>query len=664
MNILIKPRKARYIIYAIIISLFSTVGMKISLVNTNADKIIKNFEYNSVWSNFMAVLKVSLTGKNDTKIFYQMVAVGIFVLFLIIFSYRFSGREIVSSAIVSVIFGLCMWFGTVFTNKESWDYFLRNKYIKILDVWYILAYALFWFGILLCIGKIAMRSSEKPEREKNVQIHGNKIKKEYKVFLICMLVLFVCWIPYYISLWPGTLHGDFPMQVLQLFHFPTRLQRQITSDGVNIFYSNDHPFLHTQLAGLFIKFGMRHNNLELGYGMYTFLQMLMYITGFSLLLATLYHFHVKQLLIKASLLIYAFVPVFPVYALLVGGDAFFSMFFVYFMVEMIWIYKTKGKVLDNWKFDIATIITLFLLAAAKNQGIYIITVFFLVSLICLRKYRIKVAITMLVPIFFFQFIYVGMIFPACRVNTVGTQEGLSFCFQQTARYIKYHGDEVTEEEKQAIDKILEYKDIAKKYNPNLSDKVKATYKKDSTSEDLRNYFRVWFSMGLKHPGEYVQAFIANTYAYYSPRFSNTTGMYIKFKTMRDYVSQRKWAREEIPEKFIKENSCKVPEKIKPLRQKMDLFCSATYKMPVFSWFYNPGVITWMLIVAFYAFWIKKRYSDMMTFLPVLLVVGVCLLSPKNNNLRYIYPACCMVPAVIAAAFSNFGGCLPASNRKI
>ena len=83
-----------------------------------------------------------------------------------------------------------MWFGTVFAHKEYWNYFLRNKYVKILDAWYILAYALFFFGILLCIGKIAMWSLEKQEENKSVQTHGNKLKKEYKVFFIVMTIHF------------------------------------------------------------------------------------------------------------------------------------------------------------------------------------------------------------------------------------------------------------------------------------------------------------------------------------------------------------------------------------------------------------------------------------------------------------------------------------------
>ena len=104
---------------------------------------------------------------------------------------------------------------------------------------------------------------------------------------------------------------------------------------------------------------------------------------------------------------------------------------------------------------------------------------------------------MFVPIFIFQFAYTGLLFKAARVSTVGKQEALSVCFQQTARYVKYHGDEVTGEEEAAIKKVLAYKKLAKKYQPALSDPVKGTYKSEVTSTDLKNYFKVWLQMGLK-----------------------------------------------------------------------------------------------------------------------------------------------------------------------
>ena len=60
----------------------------------------------------------------------------------------------------------------------------------------------------------------------------------------------------------------------------------------------------------------------------------------------------------------------------------------------------------------------------------------------------------------------------------------------------------------------------------------------------------------------------------------------------------------------------------------------------------------MMLIGFFALWTKRRYTSILEFLPVFLIFGVCLLSPKNGNLRYLYPACCMVPALLAAAFGN------------
>ena len=540
MDILIKPKKNRYIIYAIIIAIFSTVGMNISLMNTNADKLLKKFEYSSTWNNFMAVFRTSISGKNDVRLFYQLVAVGITLMFLIIFSYKYTVREVISAAILSIFYVFCMWIGTVFSHRESWDYFLRNKYVMLLNAFYILGNAIILFGILLLLCRVILRTSETDNQTE----HSLK-----RVFLTCVLVLFVLWLPYYISMWPATIHGDFLMQVLQLFHYPTMLQHQLTSDGVNVLYSNDHPFLHTQLVGLFIKFGIKINNKALGYGMYTFLQMTAYIGGTSAIITTLYKYGANHRILRVALGAYALFPVFPLYAIMVGGDSFFALFFLWFMVGILWIFKTQGDVLKNIKFDIFFAVIVFLMSASKNQGIYVALVTLVFCVICLKKYRIKILVTMFVPIFIFQFAYTGLLFKAARVATVGKQEALSVCFQRTARYVKYHGDEVTREEKAAIKKVLAYKKLAKNYQPALYDPVKGTYKSEATSTDLKNYFKVWLLMGLKHPDEYFQAFFANTYGYYAPLFNRRGGLYLGLSTVRFYRSNRKWAQEMVPESF-------------------------------------------------------------------------------------------------------------------
>ena len=657
MDILIKPKKNRYIIYAIIIAIFSTVGMNISLMNTNADKLLKKFEYSSTWNNFMAVFRTSISGKNDVRLFYQLVAVGITLMFLIIFSYRFCVREIVSSAVVSIIFGFCMWFGTVFSNKESWNYFLRNKYVKILDIWYILAYTLLMFGALLIIGKIVAASGNKAEQKAEVKTKAKTkdktVRNTRKVFFMCAAVLLVCWLPYYIVFWPGFQHTDLPTQMLQYFHVPTRFQGHDITDGVNILYSNDHPYFQTKLVGLCIEFGFKIHNVNVGYSIYTFIKMIAFIVAFSSIIATLYRFEVNHTLLKISLVLYAVIPVFPLYSLLIGGDSFFSVFFLYYMLEILWIFGTKGAVLKNNKFILAMILEIFLMSASKNQGVYVAAAMFLFCIIYFSKYRARIAVCMVVPIILFQFGYCGAFFKVAKIASVGKQEALSVCFQQTARYVKYHGDEVTQEEEEAIKKVLNYKDIGNLYDPNLSDPVKKTFKTESTSEDLKNYFKVWLSMGLKHPGEYIQSFIANTYQYYYMEFRNKRGLYLKPEIMDFYIRKRPWVQKsEAIQKLIRKLQVHVPEKLKSVREKGVLAMDTVRRFPVVSWFTNPGVITWMMLIGFFALWTKRRYTSILEFLPVFLIFGVCPLSPKNGNLRYLYPACCMVPALLAAAFGN------------
>ena len=293
------------------------------------------------------------------------------------------------------------------------------------------------------------------------------------------------------------------------------------------------------------------------------------------------------------------------------------------------------------------------MSTSKNQGVYVAAAVFVLCLIYFKRYRIRISVCMLIPILLFQFVYCGPFFKIARVGTTGKQEALSVCFQQTARYIKYHGDEVTSQEKEAINKVLNYDVIGEKYDPNLSDPVKMTFKLEATGEDLKNYFAVWLQMGLKHPSEYIQSFIANTYGYYTISFDNHKGVYFKPEIMNFYIGKRDWVKKDkhIVE-LLRKIQAEVPEKRKPIRENGVQIIKVIQKVPIFNCFFNPGTLTWLMVMGFFVLWTKRKYNSMLAFLPVFLIFGVCLLSPKNNNLRYIYPLCCMIPAMLAAAFGE------------
>ncbi len=66
------------------------------------------------------------------------------------------------------------------------------------------------------------------------------------------------------------------------------------------------------------------------------------------------------------------------------------------------------------------------------------------------------------------------------------REMLSLPFQQTGRYVLTYSDEVTDQERQAIDKILDYDSLSDGYNPLLADYVKIHFEKKVQVQSLQS----------------------------------------------------------------------------------------------------------------------------------------------------------------------------------
>ena len=84
--------------------------------------------------------------------------------------------------------------------------------------------------------------------------------------------------------------------------------------------------------------------------------------------------------------------------------------------------------------------------------------------------------------------------------------------QQTARYVKYHGDEVTKDEKKTINTVLEYDKIAQQYDPRIVDYIKIIYKENG---DIGKYLLVWLKQFFRHPGCYIAAYTEQFYYIFS-----------------------------------------------------------------------------------------------------------------------------------------------------
>ena len=122
--------------------------------------------------------------------------------------------------------------------------------------------------------------------------------------------------------------------------------------------------------------------------------------------------------------------------------------------------------------------------------------------------------------------YNHVFLPMMNIKPGSEREMFSVPFQQTARYVKEHSEEITTEEAEAIRGILDFDHLAELYNPEISDAVKWTYKDKADNSAKLAYIKTWIKQFIKHPLTYFEATFNNTYRYFDPlqeEYSGGTG---------------------------------------------------------------------------------------------------------------------------------------------
>ena len=213
--------------------------------------------------------------------------------------------------------------------------------------------------------------------------------------------------------------------------------------------------------------------------------------------------------------------------------------------------------------------------------------------------------------------YNSVVLPYLEIPKGSVAEALSIPFQQTARYVREYPEDVTEDEAEIIEAVLDYENLAELYDPIISDPVKATY--HGEAEDLIRYLKVWFMQLLRHPDVYFEATLNNIYGYYD----TDAQLFIFYDDTRS-----------IDQLVFDEPAALQRSKVW-LRDFVRLFES----MPGFMLIGNAGVHCW--IVVFLLFWTvgRKQWRTLFLLMPSVIGVLVCLASPTYmvNGIRYALP---------------------------
>lgn len=603
-------------------------------------KNIKNVLF-SLFSGVALFYNISLFKDfviNDMSPLYNMNYIAMCLVSIIVFClYKFNNIKIdKSKKILSYLFALFMILGETYVTNGSMFVIWANVLTLLITLIKLIGYVyLFDIGFYY-LDKLMNYKFKKSELKVNNKLVSRYIKLFEKYpFRTSLISILIVWSVMLIAFYPIVLSPDPSYQILMYFNIPTKYVTYAIQRDPNVFMTAHHPVVHSYLLGFMISLGRAIINDNFGLFLYTLLQTitLSCVLSFTIKFAKKNNISTKWLLVLLG--IYLFVPMYSFYSVSAVKDTYYSAFMILFVL---FIYDFIDKYKNN-KISISYSIYLYfvmlLIGLFRNNGIYVITLTILFVIFYSRKNILRIGIPF-VLFFASMFVFNNVIIPGLGISDGSAREMFSVPFQQTARLVSTHPNFYNKKDKKIINKVLKYKTLANRYDPELADPVKNKYNKETTSDDLKDYFKVWFKGLVKHPLVYVDATLNNTYGYLYP---NTHKWYIYFKYDTRIIEHVDYSY----------------NNLQGLRDVVTGYGNIFPYIPIIGLLVNIGFGTWSTLILTIYLLDKKNRKYILVLLPIYGSLVFCFLGPANTYFRYAMPYLFVLPVISMLLVSKIKG---------
>lgn len=508
-----------------------------------------------------------------------------------------------------------------------------------LSAWYSPLFNLFKTGILICgfyyfydtfihlmYAVLHSRGDIALKRKSSRWLH---IYRGH-LWLVSWCTIFLMWLPHLVMRYPGAMSYDNYNELMYYWGCKT--------------FTTAQPVFHTWLFGSFVRFGNWAGSANVGLFLFVVFQSLIMaaVLAGSLLLMKKWKSPVWLRLLAMG--IYCIAPYYAGYAAFPIKDYLYTAFFVLFVLELMELLSEEG--MDIFKkrpgYDILWVAAVSLMILFRKNGLYV----YLPVMLCMMAYsavmflrkkrRIiwQMWIVLCLPVVLSSGVEKAIIV-RYQVEMDSPKEMFSLPFQQTARYVRDYGDEVTQEEREAIAAVLNYELLPEAYEELTADPVKSTYHAQETKE-LLNYFSVWFRQFLKHPVCYLEATWNQNYYLFAPDIDNIV-------YNRDCYS----GEEIVPGTgFDEKIRFYVPEQMHGLATIAVSWYTLLTRLPVVGMLNNVAFYV-ILMFCLLLFMVHDRMGKkIFVMLPLLMSFLFVILAPQiQNQPRYAFPIIYTIPAV-------------------
>lgn len=208
---------------------------------------------------------------------------------------------------------------------------------------------------------------------------------------------------------------------------------------------------------------------------------------------------------------------------------------------------------------------------------------------------------------------------------------LSIPLQQIARVKKYHKEELDDETIKQINNFFQCEDIEEKYNPVLSDPVKAQLDIQYFNDNKGEFIGLWLKLLKGYFKDYVESFISNSYGYYYPEATH----WVANRTME--INNMGISQQPIIEG-------RLVSKVDSIIEKREI--------PILSMFFSIGMAFWAIVVSLGYKILKKEYKNILAYLIIFILWLTIVASPVFCEYRYAYSMFTILPLYIGLNFTK------------
>lgn len=469
---------------------------------------------------------------------------------------------------------------------------------------------------------------------------STRIRPLYARRLRLAALLILCWLPCYISTFPGNFMYDASYEYYQL----------------ELGFSASYPLLHSAIITRLLSLSERlTGSVNGGIAAFTLLQMLF---GAALFAHILYRFARHSLHPVALGLLTAYYALFPVIHLLITcttRDVLFSVLLTW-LIELFFEFSRDREAFSaRWRnlLLLSAILVFTLLARNNNSGplaaILLIIVCIIIGAMLGRKHWKHALAFLATSLTLFYAVSAGLVAICQPYNSRSSlNASMSLIAQPLVRAYTFYGDTWPEEDVETFESFFTIESL--EYVPQNADPAKGNLQ--LYYRNIRQFIPFWFKIGLRHPACYLDGMFANTMEMWFP------DSVVNGYTVRD------------PSPYYDKSYFHFGRYAEEIGSRLNLLPGvfAFYewiglklsfeKIPVVSMLFSIGFQFWLLLFCLFYALARKRRSLLLP-IAALLIYVLCSAFTPLVLLRYYGALFLAMPIIVGSVF-----CPPAEKQAI